>query len=81
MAGSPQYEWLVNDLASVNRSVTPWLVVGFHRVFSFDDSPASPLAGPMYFAELNPSADKIAEVLCFLDPTQFHRWAAHARRT
>ena len=27
-AGSPQYEWLEKDLASVNRSVTPWIVVG-----------------------------------------------------
>lgn len=29
--GSPQYEWLQADLSSVNRSATPWLVVGVHR--------------------------------------------------
>lgn len=26
-----RYEWLVRDLAAVNRSVTPWLVAGLHR--------------------------------------------------
>lgn len=31
--GSDQYEWIVKDLASVDRSRTPWLIVGahFHR--------------------------------------------------
>jgi len=28
--GSPQHSWLVSDLASVDRSRTPWLVVVFH---------------------------------------------------
>jgi len=26
-----QYEWLSNDLASVNRTATPWVVVSGHR--------------------------------------------------
>ena len=30
-AGSPMYEWLANDLASVNRSRTPWLFLMGHR--------------------------------------------------
>ena len=30
-AGSAQYEWLQADLATVNRSLTPWLVVTGHR--------------------------------------------------
>jgi hypothetical protein len=30
-AGSEQHAWLLADLASVDRSVTPWLVVGGHR--------------------------------------------------
>lgn len=30
-AGSPQYIFAFLDLAAVNRSVTPWVVVGFHR--------------------------------------------------
>ena len=29
--GSPQYKWLVNDLNSVDRSHTPWLIVILHR--------------------------------------------------
>jgi Calcineurin-like phosphoesterase/Purple acid Phosphatase, N-terminal domain len=28
---SPQFEWLRADLASVNRSLTPWLIVETHR--------------------------------------------------
>jgi acid phosphatase type 7 len=30
--GSAQYDWLVNDLASVNRTVTPWVVLTGHRM-------------------------------------------------
>lgn len=26
MEGSDQYEWLVKDLETVNRKVTPWIV-------------------------------------------------------
>lgn len=26
--GSAQYEWLIKDLAAVNRSRTPWLIFG-----------------------------------------------------
>jgi len=29
--GSKQYDWLEHDLATVNRSVTPWVVFGGHR--------------------------------------------------
>lgn len=29
--GSIQWEWLDNDLKSVNRSVTPWIIFGGHR--------------------------------------------------
>ena len=29
--GSPQHNWLKKDLASVNRTITPWLVVETHR--------------------------------------------------
>ena len=29
--GSSQYHWLERDLSRVNRSVTPWIVVGGHR--------------------------------------------------
>ena len=29
--GTPQYKFILNDLRSVNRSVTPWVVFGGHR--------------------------------------------------
>lgn len=29
--GSRQYQWLENDLASVNRNVTPWIILAGHR--------------------------------------------------
>jgi acid phosphatase type 7 len=29
--GSVQYKWLENDLKSVNRSVTPWIIMSGHR--------------------------------------------------
>jgi len=32
-AGSPQQAWLEADLASVDRAITPWLVVSFHEPF------------------------------------------------
>ena len=44
-AGSRQYEWLENDLKSVNRSVTPWLLLMGHR--------------PMYSSEKYPSDVKV----------------------
>lgn len=32
-ADSPQLAWLQNDLANVNRDITPWVVVVFHQPF------------------------------------------------
>lgn len=29
--GSPQYNWIESDLASVDRAVTPWVIFGGHR--------------------------------------------------
>jgi hypothetical protein len=31
LAGSEQHAWVLSDLAAVDRSVTPWVVVGGHR--------------------------------------------------
>lgn len=31
LPGSDQYNWLQDDLESVDRSVTPWVIVGGHR--------------------------------------------------
>lgn len=41
--GSEQYKWLAADLASVDRAVTPWVVLGGHR--------------PMYTSETNSDSD------------------------
>ncbi len=36
---SEQYQWLVNDLAKVDRGVTPWLVVAAHRPWMSSSDP------------------------------------------
>lgn len=36
--GSEQYKWIEADLASVNRSRTPWLVFGGHRPMYIDST-------------------------------------------
>ncbi len=37
-AGSEQHAFMIKDLASVNRTLTPWLVVGGHRPFYIDST-------------------------------------------
>ena len=37
-SGSEQHAFVLRDLASVNRSLTPWLVVGGHRPFYIDST-------------------------------------------
>jgi len=29
--GSAQWQWLAEDLAGINRSVTPWVIVDIHN--------------------------------------------------
>jgi hypothetical protein len=36
--GSPQYQWIEQDLASVNKSVTPWILFGGHRPMYIDST-------------------------------------------
>lgn len=36
--GSEQHSFVLKDLANVNRSLTPWLVVGGHRPFYIDST-------------------------------------------
>ena len=31
LPGSPQYQWLANDLKNVDRQKTPFVIVGGHR--------------------------------------------------
>ena len=38
VAGSEQHDFMRADLARVNRSHTPWLVVGGHRPFYIDST-------------------------------------------
>ena len=41
---SAQYKWLESDLKSVNRTVTPWLVVELHRPLYFNEALFADLA-------------------------------------
>lgn len=49
-AGSEQHAWLLADLAAVDRSVTPWVIVGGHRpiyiasTFNMPDQGDQPVA-------------------------------------
>jgi hypothetical protein len=36
--GSPQWLWLQADLQAVNRSVTPWVILGIHRPLYIDST-------------------------------------------
>jgi hypothetical protein len=36
--GSPQYQWLNDTLAAVDRAATPWSIVAFHRPLYFVES-------------------------------------------
>ena len=57
---SPQYSWLEQDLQSVNRSRTPWLIVSSHR--------------PMYSSQIIPKPYFIISMLqLYLEPL-FYRY-------
>lgn len=49
LSSSPQYDWLEEDLRLVNRSRTPWIIVGSHR--------------PMYSSITREVDDKIKSML------------------
>ena len=53
---APQYAWIEKDLRSVNRSLTPWLIVGSHRqmYLSEQDSPGQDQIGLMLRLCLEP---------------------------
>lgn len=57
---SPQYSWLEQDLRSVNRSRTPWLVVGSHR--------------PMYASETDEPYDFIQIMLQYYLEPLFYKY-------
>ncbi len=41
--GSPQYQWLENDLVSVNRTKTPWIIFGGHRAMYINSNYGGPV--------------------------------------
>jgi len=48
--GSPQYEFLENDLANVDRTVTPWVVLSGHRPMYIDSMNNSTFTGDLTVA-------------------------------
>ena len=58
--GSVQYEWLENDLKSVDRKVTPWLVIESHR--------------PMYMSEAYWHENIVAIAMRHEFETLLHRY-------
>jgi hypothetical protein len=40
--GTPQYDFIVKDLQTVDRTKTPWVIAGFHRPLYVDDPDLSP---------------------------------------
>jgi len=57
---SPQYAWIEQDLRSVDRSRTPWIIVGAHR--------------PMYASETDEPYDYIKIMLQFYLEPLFYRY-------
>lgn len=49
--GSPQYLWLENDLKSVDRTITPWVLFGSHRAMYLNSDYGGPVT-----SDLNVSA-------------------------
>lgn len=64
--GSPQYEWLAADLAAVDRSRTPWVVVLLHRPLycSSNDYYDCVRAAPELRANLEPLFRRTKVDLC-----------------
>jgi hypothetical protein len=50
--GSAQYSFIEKDLASVDRKVTPWLIVGGHRPMYIDSTNNDQPAGDQTVAKL-----------------------------
>ena len=70
---SPQGRWLARELASIDRTRTPWVVVGGHRpgVIDSTDGPDDRPAPPA--GKLNPSDLSVMELL------QAHVWPLFVR--
>lgn len=53
-AGSPQYIWLENDLKSVNRSITPWIIFGSHRAMYLNSGYSTDISDSASLLTLEP---------------------------
>ncbi|CAK9311463.1 unnamed protein product [Citrullus colocynthis] len=51
---SPQYEWMKNDMASVDRSKTPWLIFTGHRPMYSSIHGLIPSVDPVFVANVEP---------------------------
>lgn len=52
---SLQYKWLERDLSSINRTLTPWVIVEAHRpMYHIEDSPANTMVGIHMRTSLEP---------------------------
>ncbi|CAL8470701.1 g10243 [Coccomyxa elongata] len=49
--GSEQFAWILRDLQTVDRSVTPWVVAGFHRPFYTDSVYGNSDSGDVGFTD------------------------------
>ncbi|MEW5315335.1 MAG: hypothetical protein WDW38_006775 [Sanguina aurantia] len=49
--GSLQYQFIVADLAAVNRKITPWVFVGYHRPMYTDEAIRGGVTSPQYVAK------------------------------
>lgn len=52
LEGSEQYNFLASDLASVNRDVTPWVILSGHRPMYIDSTGFAPASADQPVAEL-----------------------------
>lgn len=50
--GSPQYLWLENDLAHINRSSTPWVILNLHRAMYINSYYGGPVASDITVMDL-----------------------------
>lgn len=82
-AGSQQYQWLAADLGSVDRAVTPWLVLVGHRPIYINAGGRSwhqqPLTSITIMTDAGVHCRKGSKRLCKPAPSTPIRLAAHCR--
>jgi len=71
--GTEQYKFLEKDLASVNREITPWLIVCFHRPMFPGITPDLPPRGHWYVGQ---ELQKILQELFYTNKVDM-LWSGH----